>query len=277
MATVTVTENTESRQASAETKLLTTEESSAEFIYTIRGTANETIALAELDAACPMVFEKMVRKGLSVEPVFIDESHPEKSIWTGTVTYRKDDFSLPKESQPVINFDTAGGTQHITQSIATRGKYPADAPSFNGAIGYDGQNVTGVDITVPNLNFTETHLIPVKVVTSGFQAHLARMTGRYNSKPFRGFDEGEVLFLGASGSRRDEYFWEITYRFAVSPNRKDFTVGNIHIPHKRGWDYMWVRYSDDIDSKKAVVKKPVAVYIEQVYQAGNFASLGIGR
>lgn len=35
---------------------------------------------------------------------------------------------------------------------------------------------------------------------------------------WRAFAAGEVLFLGASGSKRGEEEWEITYRFAASPN-----------------------------------------------------------
>ncbi|HOW17476.1 MAG TPA: hypothetical protein PLC79_00450 [Phycisphaerae bacterium] len=40
---------------------------------------------------------------------------------------------------------------------------------------------------------------------------------------------------------------------------------------------MWGRHADSDDAAaKAIVKKPVAVYIERVYDEGNFAALGIG-
>jgi hypothetical protein len=44
-----------------------------------------------------------------------------------------------------------GGTQHITQSLATIQKYAAagTAPDFGGAIGVTHDSVEGVDITVP--------------------------------------------------------------------------------------------------------------------------------
>jgi len=39
---------------------------------------------------------------------------------------------------------------------------------------------------------------------------------------------------------------------------------------------MWVRYADAEDATaKAIVKKPVAVYIEKVYEGGDFGQLGI--
>ena len=38
-----------------------------------------------------------------------------------------------------------------------------------------------------------------------------------------------------------------------------------------------VRYADAEDATaKAIVKKPVAAYVEKVYEEGSFASLGIG-
>ena len=40
---------------------------------------------------------------------------------------------------------------------------------------------------------------------------------------------------------------------------------------------MWVRYANAEDTTaKALIKKPVAVYIERVYESGDFSELGIG-
>jgi len=86
-----------------------------------------------------------------------------------------------------------------------------------------------------------------------------------------------VLFLGASGSKRSSEDWEITYRFASQPNRTGIVVGDITGISKKGWEYMWVRYRDTEDgSAKALVKRPVAAYVEQVYRDGDFSQLGIG-
>jgi hypothetical protein len=54
-------------------------------------------------------------------------------------------------------------------------------------------------------------------------------------------------------------------------------VGPISNINKKGWEYLWVRYADSEDANaKMLVKKPVAVYIERVYEEGDFAALGIG-
>ena len=106
------------------------------------------------------------------------------------------------------------------------------------------------------------------------------LTGKVNSSSFKGFDAGEVLFLGASGTRRgtgSKDLWEITFKFAVSPNTKNLKVGDISVGSKKGWEYMWVKYQSDIDnSRENIIAKPVGVYIEQVYEYANLRGLGIG-
>ena len=87
--------------------------------------------------------------------------------------------------------------------------------------------------------------------------------------------------MGASGRRTGDDpddLWEITYNFSVQRNQTDLDIGGITVATKRGWDYLWVRYEDQISSdSKSVLKKPVAVYIEKVYYGTDFTSLGIGN
>jgi hypothetical protein len=98
-----------------------------------------------------------------------------------------------------------------------------------------------------------------------------------NGSGFKGFTKGEVLFLGASGSKRGLEDWEITFRFAASPNVTGLSLGSITGIAKEGWNYLWVRFTDDEDATaKALIKRPIAAYVEQVYPYGNFSGLGIG-
>lgn len=129
---------------------------------------------------------------------------------------------------------------------------------------------------MPVYNFSETHYLDDWLVTDAYKAILFALTGKVNAAPWHGFAAGEVLFLGASGSKRSNGDWEITFRFAASPNVSGLTVGSITGISKEGWHYMWVRYADTEDAgSKSVVKKPVAVYIERVYDYGDFSLLGI--
>ena len=193
-----------------------------------------------------------------------------------------DDSGDDDEDASVFAFDTGGGTKHINQSLKTDGRYPNTAPDFAGAIEVDNEgNVNGVDVTMPVLNFTETHTLNGSRVTTSYKKTLAALTGTVNKSGFRGFSAGEVLFLGASGTKRSKKSsapWEITYRFAVSPNQAGLQVGDIKVTRKYGWDYLWVRYADKVaEGGKNIVKKPVGVYVEMVYPEGDFGNLGIGN
>jgi hypothetical protein len=54
-------------------------------------------------------------------------------------------------------------------------------------------------------------------------------------------------------------------------------LGNITGINKQGWHYLWVRFDDDEDSSaKTLIKKPIAAYVERVYEYGDFSALGIG-
>ena len=49
------------------------------------------------------------------------------------------------------------------------------------------------------------------------------------------------------------------------------------MPQKKGWQYLWVRHEDTEDAAaKRIVKRPVAAYVEKLYEDGDFAGLGIG-
>lgn len=238
---------------------------------------DETAAIQKAKDTLPVK-----KEGLKLSMIEATERINE-STYKVRATYQED---LEKErdetdAERSFTFDTSGATVHITQSKTTEA-YPPTAPKYNGAIGVDNDgNINGVDITVPTLNFTETHILNHSKVNTRYKQKVAYLTGKVNNSRFRGFDAGEVLFLGATGSRtgteKDDP-WEVTFRFAVSENSLNLNVGGIIVPKKRGWDYMWVRYADTLaNDKKSVVKKPVAVYIEQVYEKEDFGKLGLGN
>ena len=239
----------------------------AELSYMIMNTEDYATAKNLMGGTVPLKFGDL----------FLDDYHivhVGNGVWEGTARYIK----WKSESQ--YSFDTGGGTQHITQSIANVGKYSAagfSAPDFFGAIGVTDDRVEGTDITVPIFNFTETHYIQDILVTPAYKLALFNLTGKVNGTGFKGFAKGEVLFLGASGAKRGLEDWEITFRFAASPNVASLSLGGITGVAKEGWHYLWVRFIDDEDTTaKALIKRPVAAYVEQVYAYGDFSGLGIG-
>ena len=69
----------------------------------------------------------------------------------------------------------------MTQSLKTVAKYPSDAPDYGGAIGYDGENVNGIDVTMPVMNFSETHYVKPSRVTTKYKKNISDLTGSVNS------------------------------------------------------------------------------------------------
>jgi hypothetical protein len=250
---------------------------SAELTYIVRGTPSDITARTELLSAAPTTHNDLPREDAEVEEIAAE-------MWLGVVRYASSSGSTPTGNDPTFSFETRGGTQHITQSLATVGSYASGdipaAPNFRGAIGVTADGVEGVDITVPIYTFSETHYLSPTAVTTAYKNSLFVLTGRVNSSGFKGLDAGECLFLGAAGSRRgtsSDDLWEISFAFAGSPNVTGLSVGTIAGIAKKGWEYLWVRYQEAEDTTaKMLIRKPVAAYVERVYREGSFSSLGIG-
>lgn len=172
--------------------------------------------------------------------------------------------------------DTTGGQQHITSSIATMGHYPENVADLHGTIGFDGEQIHGCDIIVPQYQFSETYSWTDTTFTPAYKTVLYQTTGKVNSDAFRDYQPGEVLFLGAQFRRVANNLWEVRYHFQVSPNKTDLVIGSIGGIVKKGWEYLWVQYEDDVDNNAHVmIRKPRAVYVEKVYETAEFVTLGI--
>jgi len=200
--------------------------------------------------------------------------------WQVTISYSKDgaeDGTDPlKRSR---SFDTTGGTQHITQAQAER-KYGSGAPSQDSAIAVDSNGVNGVDIVVPQLQWQESYDVPNTYVTSAWIRTVSGITGTTNSATFRGFEAGEVLFVGCTGSQewddqKGRGPWSLSFRFVASKNVTGQTIGSVTGVEKKGHEYLWVRYEDSVDSN-LLLKKPKYVYVNRVYRESDFSGLGIG-
>lgn len=238
--------------------------------YVIRGTESESEALSALLAESPYLCNEIPRLTWQVSAV-TDE------MWYGEVRYGY--VSKHGTGAKIYQFDTGGGTQHITQSIATVARYARPGytpPNFQGAIGVSRNNIEGVDIAVPVYNFGLVNYESNAAVSEAYKQVLYNLTGKVNQASWNGYNAGEVLFLGASGSMRKGGDWEITYRFAASPNKTNLTIGNISGITKKGWEYLWVQYIDEEDaSAGSMIKRPHSVHIEQVYEYGNFSQLHV--
>ncbi len=217
-------------------------------------------------------------------------------VWTAEATYGiqlstadtgSDDPQDTDDATPAgpeLSFDTTGGTEHVTQSLATISSVgpvsgPA-APNYSQAINVTRDSVGGVDRVAPKFEFTLT--VPKVGLSRSYVRDLARNTGKTNSATWNGYAAGEVLFLGATGSAKPADGFVITYKFAVQENRTNVIIrpaddgisghaGEIKVD-KKGWEYVWCAYKDTT-SNNLLVQIPVAAYVEQIYRSFNFTTV----
>ena len=219
--------------------------------------------------------------GCDVDEFMVDEENPDGGIWDGTARYGYSSQTDPQTTQ--YDFDTGGGTVHLTQAIATRiyGSDP-DLASFGRLIGVQGDRasgftVQGIDVPAPVFNWTETHYLPLAYINSHYEDVIADLTGKVNQAAFRSakgklWAPGSVLFQGCSGSERAGQDAAMSYKFAGSPNVTGITIGDFTGITKRGWEAVDVYTRLDPDSGLPAV---VGVRVHQALEYGDFYRLGI--
>lgn len=242
-------------------------------VYLITDADTEFLARQALESVLPLMNDGLWLLGYEIRN--IGPTQWEASVAYGLPgTNGQQQTSNPFE---LATFSTSGGTAHASYSKGTR-KYPSSAASMRGAIGVTKTTIEGVDVISPKLEFTLNRVRQVTLMTNDFVKMLARSTGKTNLYPWLTFERGELLFLGAEGSVKDTGEMAIGYRFAASENAYNLEIGDpeaITVEAKRGWEYLWVRSIDTEDATNDVmIKKPRAVYVEQVYDELDFTILG---
>jgi hypothetical protein len=245
--------------------------SGRELVYDIIGTHDETAVQTLIEGTAPAVYQGLILDSVEAEAVYVDSANSQ-GVWKGYARYLTPEIER--------TFDIGGGTQKVTQSFNTISSYAPPglvAPDFGGAINVTEDSVEGVDIPGPKFDFTWTQIFADSDITDSYTNTLFQLSRpTKNNASFKGFAAGEVIFLGATGSNRGSGQWSVTFRFSASPNVSGLMIGSIGPIAKLGW-HVWVRYADYSDiASYALVKRPVAAYVEEVILDGDFSLLLIG-
>ncbi|HEX4131470.1 MAG TPA: hypothetical protein VHZ24_15630 [Pirellulales bacterium] len=252
------------------------EKGTAEIKFLVEGTDDPLAASAALVEAVASEYS-----GMALQTVEI--TRKADFLFDGAARYGTRERKQPGEAE--FSFDTGGGTQHISNSLSTTGKFaPAGqtAPDYKQLIGVTADSVEGVDVQVPAFSYTVTRYMASGDLSTGYVSSLYSLTGCVNTDTVNlnvdgvqlTFNAGELLFMGASGRKRGQDDWEVTLHFSGSQNRTNFTVGDITIASKLGWEYLWIRYEDRVDANaKKIVKVPIAAYVEKVYHENALSGL----
>lgn len=261
--------------------------SSFTYTYVVMGTSNVTTASSVVATASPLVYLANDGQLLVRQEIIPKVTGPES--WEIGVRYGTEDDRKSHEPPEAgfwrFSFDTTGGTHKITQSLETLHRVEADpadpAPDLKRAIGWDGKRVNGVEIVVPKLEFDITAYYEPASITSDYMKNLARKTGRTNDAEWLGFAEGEVLYMGSTGDGDVPLVGgprvkpiPIVHKYAASENVTALEVGDMTVPSKKGFEYLWVRYKQiESDDAKNLIPKPVHAYVERTYEKTDFATL----
>ena len=242
--------------------------------YTCSGTIDASQVMSIAYSGTPAILADtfgppLFRQDIAVSCVNFD-------VWNVTVPYGP----APIIGQFRLNFDTTGGTLHVTssrQTIAAYGKRlngnNATVNDHKGMIGVTTDGVEGVDIVIPSLKLTVEFQHDIGVIGLARIKQLARNVGKMNSDVFLTFAPGEVLFLGMTGTEGTNTPTSVSYQFACSENATGLTIGSaISDIEKRGHDYIWIQYQDKFVDQTPV-KQPLAAYVERVYAATPFVPL----
>lgn len=201
----------------------------------------------------------------------IQLQHEGFQLWGVTATYGKDKKGTGSFK---FNFDTTGGTVHVVASKQSIAKYPSTATDHKQLIGVHKDAVDGIDIVIPALKMTYSFKHPAGYINEAKARYLGAVTGMTNSAPWHGFQQGEVLLLGATGSDGTDSEAEVSYSVVASANATGLTIGSIGGIAKKGHQVLWIEYKDAEDSGKPATQ-PKHVYIERVYDEIDFyAALG---
>lgn len=179
------------------------------------------------------------------------------------------------------DFDTTGGTVHISTAKEEVGRFPkGEAPDQKGVINFDGENVVGTDVVIPAMKINVQYKHPEGDITLAQAKFLSDITGTVSSTRFLTFAPGEVLFLGARGGDGTTAETTVSYDFAMSSNADALPIGDIANIVKKGWHTAWIRYEDRVETEDDVdhpVRAPKYVYVDRVYDEIDMAlALGFG-
>lgn len=174
-----------------------------------------------------------------------------------------------------LAWDTTGNTERIYQAL-TETKY-GNGPDFEEAINVSGMQVEGIDKVAPGMRYSETWVFnSLFAFNCEYLGNVFRLTGTTNSSPFRCFDPGEALFLGARCQwQGDQPFCSITFDFDCRPNVDKFYVKSLPEFEKKGWEYVWILYQDETNND-ALIRRPVAAYLNKIYEDEDWTPLRIG-
>ena len=258
---------------------------SAEIPFFIINPDSKSAAISAAQTAAPSTYGN-----LPLAKLRFDGFDNDGNITVIAVYEKQDsgDGGYDETDEPTVNFDCSTGTLHVTEPISQVCVYSADGPAESAAeaaaipIGWNGKfgsesEAAGVDISTGELKETYTKVLSRSTVTGdAWKRKIADLVGKVNSSSFKGWQPGEVMFLGASYSAplKGVTKVQVSFHFAIHLNESNVKVSGQTISSCDGYEYLWAISSDKAESGK-LTKKVKKIYKAVVCQSASFSTLGL--
>ena len=262
--------------------------STATVTYIVEGTEDDITACTSAYEFAPDEFSEIPKKSASVAERLTENA------WKIEVNYGSESKSSTGDSgseddEATMNFDCSAGTKHMTQAIEQTCVYAGSGESKDSSdeasavpIGWNGKDgseseAAGVDVSIGELRETYTKTMSKSKVTgTSWKRKVAELVGKVNSGSFKGWNAGEVMFLGCSYSApsKGSKKVSVSFHFAIRLNESKATVAGQNIGSKKGFEYLWALTDDEVrdGERKRKVRK---IYKAVVCETDGFGGLGI--
>jgi len=245
---------------------------SATLPYIVIDTDDESEAREKVKAEAPAAFEGLVRKTLTGKRIGAKAFHFD-------VAYGDADCSA---DDTVFSFNTQGGVGKAMYAHNTT-RY-GTCPEVNNAVNIttngETQTIEGYDVVVPALEFQLRHCFDPADLTMAYIKTVSRLTGTINAAPFKNYDEGELLFVGADGNAEGTIRGEIEFAFMAKENLENLSIGDVNGIDKKGHQILWPwnrdKVAEDQAGRKWIMPAPKGIYVQDVYRPADWSGLGIG-
>ena len=205
---------------------------------------------------------------------------------TLTVTYESPTRANSNSLQLDVvmwDVDIATQMQHITAvtDYTKRTTYCDESFDHNFLdIGRNEDELAGVDIEVPSIDFMAKVMRRASCWTSEYEQTVYGMSGKANSKVFRGWAVGDVLFRGVQKSDSGDGYISLTYKFRGEKTREETMayINGSDTVEKKGMDYLWPQHGTHFDTSTeppTQTKGVIAIHVDEVYDRVDFADLGL--
>ncbi len=187
-----------------------------------------------------------------------------------------------------LSFEFGAESEHVDRALAQvhYGVNLVEASRVSDLINVTDDEVQGLDIDAPVIDFQEEHIFTTSQFSPAFRRLLATTVKTVNSAAFREWLPGEVIFNGASASKVAGR-WSVRFSFRVRRNVDAIPivvyskagVSQAVTVLKTGWQYLWIesiRLPAAGASPTAMRIVPHAVHVATVYDSMDFEVFGIG-